>query len=123
MMQRMEPGEVAEITALTTIPEAQPFTFMGEMMAWSIKKVNSKPNAPMATLRLFRNVSDNVPNKRRFVLVFEKFTPDGRTIIASYRCFPSLAKLEEKSPDDKLHRRIVQLISSKISEERSLKEG
>jgi len=110
-MHTQDIGQTAEVTALTTAKGREPFEFTGELLAWASKRTEGRfgDNSPTATLRLYKNVSERVKPARRYVLAFEKTEADGMLIVASYKTFPSLEKMAEKSPVDKMHRRICEL--------------
>ena len=111
-MQKLEVGQIGEVAALTTTKGQEPFVFKGELMAWSSKRTDGRlgDTSPIAILRLYKNVSGRVKPSRRFIIAFEKIEADGSLITASYRSYTGLQKMAEKSPVDKMHRRICELV-------------
>jgi len=108
-------NQIKEVVALTTVPGHEPYTFTGEQLSFSSKRTSPGlgQRSPVATLYLYKNHphEGRKPSaKRRYVVTFEKREANGNLIVASYRSYPSLEKAAEKSPNDKMHRRLFKLV-------------
>lgn len=112
MIKSLDIGSIQEVAALTTTQGHEPFEFTGKLLAYTSKRTSGSMGdaSPIAALYLFENVTPRRKASNRYVLAFQKCEADGMIITASYRTYTRLEKMAEKSPVDKMHRRICELV-------------